>query len=118
MAKLTQIFESNQMKNIALLSILGLALLQPAVEAFFLGPIAVGAALGPSPLEKNSYLALSCLKEDLANKVIGNYLVQKIIDLIPAHEDAEEATTTCRTEGSITTTPSQHITVNTLSHPQ
>ena len=34
------------MKNIALLSILGLALLQPAVEAFFLGPIAVGAIIG------------------------------------------------------------------------
>ena len=112
MAKLTQIFESNQMKHIALLSILGLALLQPAVEAFFLGPIAVGAALGPSPLEKNSYLALSCLKEDLANKVIGNYLVQKIIDPIPAL-DAEEATTTRRTEGSTTTTPSQLTTVTT-----
>ena len=66
------------MKNIALLSILGLALLQPAVEAFFLGPTAVGAALGPSPLEKNSYLALSCLKEDLANKVTGKYLIDII----------------------------------------
>ena len=34
------------MKNIAILSIVGLALIQPAVEAFFLGPIAVGAVLG------------------------------------------------------------------------
>merc|ERR1711892_437718 len=34
------------MKNFALLSIVGLALPQPAVEAFFLGPIAVGAVLG------------------------------------------------------------------------
>ena len=34
------------MKNFALLSIVCLALLQPAVEAFFLGPIAVGAVLG------------------------------------------------------------------------
>ena len=44
--EISQIRESYQMKNIALLSILGLALLQPAVEAFFLGPIAVGAVIG------------------------------------------------------------------------
>ena len=34
------------MKKIAILSIVGLALMQQAVEAFFLGPIAVGAVLG------------------------------------------------------------------------
>ena len=56
MAKLTQIFESNQMKNIALLSILGLALLQPAVEAFFLDPIAVGAIIGALAVGKGFLL--------------------------------------------------------------
>ena len=74
--------------------------------------------MGPSLLERDFYLAQSCLKEDLANKVIGNYLVQKIIDPIPALEDAEEATTTRRTEGSTTITPSQHTTVITQNHPQ
>ena len=56
MAKLTQILESIQMKNIALLSILGLALLQPAVEAFFLGPIAVGAIIGALAVGKGFIL--------------------------------------------------------------
>merc|ERR1739838_450379 len=40
-----QFQDNNQMKNIFLLSIVGLALLLPAVEAFFLGPIAVGAII-------------------------------------------------------------------------
>ena len=44
------------MKNIALLSIVGLALLQPAVEAIFLGPIAVGAVLGALAVGKGLIL--------------------------------------------------------------
>ena len=44
------------MKNIALLSILGMALLQPAVEAFFLGPIAVGAVIGALAVGKGFLL--------------------------------------------------------------
>ena len=44
------------MKNIALLSAIGLALLQPAVEAFFLGPIAVGAVIGALAVGKGLLL--------------------------------------------------------------
>eukprot|EP00092_Neocalanus_flemingeri_P036142 GFUD01039353.1.p1 GENE.GFUD01039353.1~~GFUD01039353.1.p1 ORF type:complete len:265 (-),score=80.74 GFUD01039353.1:314-1108(-) len=44
------------MKNIALLSIAGLALLQPAVEAIFFGPIAVGAVLGALAVGKGFIL--------------------------------------------------------------
>merc|ERR1712172_359111 len=51
-----QIIEIIKMKNIALLSILGLALLQPAVEAIFLGPIAVGAVIGAFAVGKGFLL--------------------------------------------------------------
>ena len=44
------------MKNIALLSILGLALVVPPVEAFFLGPIAVGAVIGALAVGKGFLL--------------------------------------------------------------
>ena len=44
------------MKNIALLSILGLALVLPAVEAFFLGPIAVGVVSGALAVGKGFLL--------------------------------------------------------------
>eukprot|EP00092_Neocalanus_flemingeri_P019693 GFUD01021329.1.p1 GENE.GFUD01021329.1~~GFUD01021329.1.p1 ORF type:complete len:265 (-),score=77.80 GFUD01021329.1:150-944(-) len=44
------------MKNLALLSIVGLALLQPVVEAIFLGPIAVGAVLGALAVGKGLIL--------------------------------------------------------------
>jgi len=48
--------ESKAMKNFALLSIVGLALLQPAVEAIFLGPIAVGAVIGALAVGKGFFL--------------------------------------------------------------
>merc|ERR1712106_532722 len=51
-----QFQESNRMKNIFLLSIVGLALLLPAVEAFFLGPIAVGAIIGAIAVGKGFIL--------------------------------------------------------------
>jgi len=51
-----QFQDSNQMKNIFLLSIVGLALLLPAVEAFFLGPIAVGAIIGAIAVGKGFIL--------------------------------------------------------------
>ena len=54
--EISQILEIIQMKNIALLSILGMALLQPAVEAFFLGPIAVGAVIGALAVGKGFLL--------------------------------------------------------------
>ena len=41
-ARFSQIQESKGMKNFALLSIVGLALLQPAVEAIYLGPFSFG----------------------------------------------------------------------------
>ena len=44
------------MKNIAILSIVGLALIQPAVEAIFLGPIAVAAVLGALAVGKGFLL--------------------------------------------------------------
>merc|ERR1712179_311329 len=44
------------MQNFLLLSLLGLALLQPIVEAIFLGPIAVGAAIGALAIGKGLYL--------------------------------------------------------------
>ena len=44
------------MKNIALLSIVDLELLLPAIEAFFLGPIAVGAVLGALAVGKGFLL--------------------------------------------------------------
>ena len=59
------------MKNIALLSILGLALLQSAVKAFFLGPIAVGAVIGALLLARDSF----CHKKDLANKATSKYKI-------------------------------------------
>ena len=58
---------SNQMKNIALFSILGLALLQPAVEAFFLGPIAVGAVIGALAVGKG-FLLGSILSQKRSRK--------------------------------------------------
>ena len=54
--QLGQFQDSNQMKNIFLLSIVGLALLLPAVEAFFLGPIAVGAIIGAIAVGKGFIL--------------------------------------------------------------
>ena len=48
--------ESKAMKNFALLSIVGLAFLQPVVEAIFLGPIAVGAVLGAIAVGKGLLL--------------------------------------------------------------
>merc|ERR1712179_902751 len=44
------------MQNFLLLSLLGLALLQPIVEAIFIGPIAVGAAIGALAIGKGLYL--------------------------------------------------------------
>ena len=44
------------MKNFALFSIVGLALLQPVVEAMFLGPIAVGAVIGALAVGKGLIL--------------------------------------------------------------
>ena len=44
------------MKNFALLSIVGLALLQPMVEAIFLGPVAVGVVLGALAVGKGLIL--------------------------------------------------------------
>ena len=44
------------MKNFALLSIVGLALLLPVVEAMFLGPIAVGAVIGALAVGKGLIL--------------------------------------------------------------
>ena len=55
------------MKNIALLSILGLALLLPAVEAFFLGPIAVGAVIGALAVGKG-FLLGSILSQKRSRK--------------------------------------------------
>merc|ERR1739838_625439 len=51
-----QIEENIKMKNFALLSIVGLALLQPVVEAIFLGPIAVGAVIGALAVGKGFIL--------------------------------------------------------------
>ena len=44
------------MKNFVLLSIVGLALLLPAVEAIFFGPIAVGAVIGALAVGKGFLL--------------------------------------------------------------
>merc|ERR1739838_682759 len=44
------------MKNFVLLSIVGLALLQPMVEAIFLGPVAVGVVLGALAVGKGLIL--------------------------------------------------------------
>merc|ERR1711955_138204 len=44
------------MHNFLILSVLGLALLQPLVEGFFLGPIAVGAAIGALAIGKGLFL--------------------------------------------------------------
>ena len=45
------------MKNLALLSIVGLAVLQPLmVDAFFFGPIAVGAVIGAIAVGKGLFL--------------------------------------------------------------
>merc|ERR1719233_2825311 len=44
------------MKNLAFLSLVGLAILLPAVEAIFLGPIAVGAVIGALAVKKGFIL--------------------------------------------------------------
>merc|ERR1712133_283596 len=44
------------MKNLALLSLVCLALFQPVVEAIFLGPIAVGAVIGALAVGKGFIL--------------------------------------------------------------
>jgi hypothetical protein len=44
------------MKNLALLSIVGFAVLQPVVDAIFLGPIAVGAVIGAIAVGKGLFL--------------------------------------------------------------
>merc|ERR1719153_1883374 len=44
------------MHNFLIICLLGLALLQPIVEGFFLGPIAVGAAIGALAIWKGLFL--------------------------------------------------------------
>merc|ERR1719187_697088 len=44
------------MKNCALISILGIALLQPVVQSIFLGPVAVGAVIGALAVGKGLFL--------------------------------------------------------------
>merc|ERR1719233_2319888 len=44
------------MKNLAFISLVGLAILLPAVEAIFLGPIAVGAVIGALAVKKGFIL--------------------------------------------------------------
>merc|ERR1712080_488333 len=46
----------DRMKNLSLLSLLGLSLLLPAVHGFFLGPVAVGVALGALFVTKGLFL--------------------------------------------------------------
>merc|ERR1712002_1455850 len=48
--------KKSKMKNCALLSILGLALLQPVVQSIFLGPVAVGAVIGALAVGKGLFL--------------------------------------------------------------
>merc|ERR1712215_266689 len=49
-------YKKSNMKNCALLSILGLALLQPVVKSIFLGPVAVGAVIGALAVGKGLFL--------------------------------------------------------------
>merc|ERR1712183_135557 len=49
-------YKKAKMKNSALLSILGLALLQPVVQSIFLGPVAVGAVIGALAVGKGLFL--------------------------------------------------------------
>jgi len=49
-------YKKSKMKNCALISILGLALLQPVVQSIFLGPVAVGAVIGALAVGKGLFL--------------------------------------------------------------
>jgi len=49
-------YKKSKMKNCALISILGLALLQPVVQSIFLGPVAVGAVIGALAVGKGFIL--------------------------------------------------------------
>merc|ERR1739844_134826 len=49
-------YKKSKMKNCALISILGLALLQPVVQSIFLGPVAVGAVIGALAVGKGLLL--------------------------------------------------------------
>ena len=48
--------ESKAMKNFIILSLASLVFLQSAVEALFLGPIAVGAVIGALAVKKGFFL--------------------------------------------------------------